>query len=136
MASSDYEEQHTPEYNALLEMTEDLCNALPINDLIPKMISKRVITFQDKENIRTGPTDREKVDIFISILTKELVSRENKRFYNFIKVMKESPKCDFLVERMERKLGKISQSQLQGTPPVVPAAGKIINYCIIFTCQY
>ena len=38
--------ERSEEYNALIEMTGDLCNALPISDLIPKLISKRVIDFQ------------------------------------------------------------------------------------------
>ena len=101
-------------------MNQDLCNALPINDLLPKMIIKRVISFQDKDEIRSERTDRDKVDLFISKLNGELISGENERFYKFINVMKESPKCNFLVKRME---GWISHYE-SGTPP--PGSGEII----------
>ena len=122
MANSDKEKQYSAEYNALTAINQDLCNALPINDLLPKMISKRVISFQDKDEIRSERTDRDKVDLFISKLTGELMSGENERFYKFINVMKGSPKCNFLVERME---GWISHYK-SGTPP--PGSGELI-YC-------
>ena len=97
-----------------MEMTEDLCNALPINDLLPKMISKRVISFQDKDEIRSERTDRDKVQLFLSKLTGEMASGENERFYRFVNVMKESPKCNFLVKRME---GRISQQMSPSRSP-------------------
>ena len=114
MAGTEENNQHSAEYNALMEMTEDLCNALPINDLLPKMISKRVISFQDKDEIRSERTDRDKVQLFLSKLTGEMASGENERFYRFIIVMKESPKCNFLVKRME---GRISQQMSQSRSP-------------------
>ena len=58
--SSQSRGQNIAEYDALIAMTEDLYNALPIDDLLPKMISKRVIDLNDKAEIRSGRTDREK----------------------------------------------------------------------------
>jgi len=43
--------RHCPEYNALVDVHQDLCNALPINDLFPGLISRRVITVVDKEKL-------------------------------------------------------------------------------------
>ena len=119
MAKPTEEKQESPEYNALIEMTNDLCNALPIEDLLPKMITKRVIDFNDKSEIRSERTDRDKVQLFMSKLTGEMVSGENKRFYNFLDVMKGSSKCGFLVERME---GWISHYKFGTSPPI--RAGK------------
>ena len=115
MASSEGKRQSTPEYSALTEMTEDLYSALPIDDLLPKMISKRVITFHEKTDIRSGRTDRDQVDKFISKLTGEMNCGVNDRFYKFIEAMEESPKCDFLVKRMK---GWINHYQ-KGTPPPI-----------------
>ena len=128
--------QYTAEYNALIEMTEDLCNALPIDDLLPKMIAKRVITFQDKAEIRAERTGRDKVELFISKLTGEMDSGENKRFYKFIDVMKESPKCDVLVKRMEKRISHYTaarSSHAGGTSPPM-SAGK--NTIVSKSCQY
>ena len=97
-------------------MTESLSNSLPIDDLLPKMISKRVIDLSEKAEIRSGTTDPDKIDIFLSKLTGPMASGENRRFYSFIQVMKDSPKCQFLVERME---GWISH-YTNGTPPPLP----------------
>ena len=66
--SSQNRGQNTAEYDALITMTEDLYKALPIEDLLAKMITKRVIDFNDKAEIRSGRTDRDKVDIFLSKL--------------------------------------------------------------------
>ena len=117
MASSEENSRNTAEYNALIEITEDLYNALPIDDLLPKMISKRVIDFNEKAEIRSGSTDRDKVDIFISKLTGQMASGENERFYKFIEVMKESPKCNFLVKKMDRWIDHYKK----GTPTPTPA---------------
>ena len=137
MTSREDNNQHSAEYNALIKMTEDLCNALPINDLLPKMISKRVINFHDKDEIRSERTDRGKVDLFISKLTGEIASGENGRFYNFIKVMKESPKCNFLVKRMEGWISHYQQLSRSTTnrwsfPQSSPSAssGKVIMHSV------
>ena len=130
MARPEEGKQYSAEYNALIKMTEDLCNALPIDDLLPKMISKRVIDFQEKTDIRAERTDRKKVELFISKLTGEMDAGENKRFYKFIEAMKESPKCDFLVKRMERWISHYKQSRSSnevGTSPSM-SVGKIQHH--------
>ena len=114
--------QYTAERNALTKMNEDLCKALPIGDLLPKMISKGVIDFPDKAEIREERTDRNKVELFISKLTGEMDCGENKRFYKFLEGMEESSKCDFLVERMWRWI-----NYYKGTPPPLRQTGKIIK---------
>ena len=122
---------NTPEYNALIAMTEDLCNSLPISDhdLLPRMISNRVISFQEKLEIRSIPTDRGKVQLFISKLSEEMESGENERFYKFLKTMKKSPKCSFLVERMERWISHYKQLQLTADGEVTPPiTGIMHNY--------
>ena len=105
--------EYSAEYNALIAMAEDLCNALPISnhDLLPRMISNRVISLQDKIEIRSVSTDRGKVQLLISKLTEEMALGENDRFYKFLTVMKKSPKCSFLVERMERWISHYKQLQ-------------------------
>ena len=129
--------ERSAEYNALIEITEDLCNALPISDLIPKLISKRVIDFNDKAEIRGERTDRDRVQLFLSKLTGQMISGENEKFYNFIQVMKESSKCNFLVERMERWIThykQLSRSPTKvGTSPQSSSSistGKVIIHSL------
>ena len=123
MANPEEESQNTAEYDALIEMTEDLYNALPINELLPKMISKRVIDFQEKADIRSERTDRDKVGLFLSKLIGPMTSGENTRFYSFIEVMKGSPKCNFLVHRLQ---GWISHFKT-GTPPPTTSGWNLLK---------
>ena len=103
---------NSAEYNALVAMTEDLYNGLPISDhdLLPRMIANRVISFEEKIEMRKAPTDRGKIQLLLSLLTEEMVKGEDERFYKFLKTMKKSPKCSFLVERMERWISHYKQS--------------------------
>lgn len=103
---------NSAEYNALVAMTEDLCNSLPISDhdLLPRMVANRVISFEEKIEIRNIPTDRGKIQLFLLKLTEEVAKGENERFYKFLNTMKKSPKCSFLVERMERWISHYKQS--------------------------
>ena len=94
--------QRVVEYNALLKMTDDLCKALPINDLFPSMISNHVIGFQDKAEVCAERTERSRVQKFIhDYLIGDLEIRDTSRFYRFLTVMERSPKCNFLVKRLK-----------------------------------
>ena len=106
---------HSAEYSALIAMTEDLCNCLPISDhnLLPRMVANRVITLQEKIAIRNVPTDRGKVQLLISKLAEEIGTGENERFYKLLTTMKKSPECSFLVERMEGWISHFRQTQGQ-----------------------
>ena len=97
--------QFCPECNALLDMTEKLCGALPINDLYPGLITERVINVDDVEEISSEKTRKKRVEQFIvKHLHPELSERETKRFQGFMSVMKRSEKCDFLVKQMEERI--------------------------------
>ena len=91
------------EYNVLEKMNRDLYNALPIDDLFPSMISNHVIDFNDKAEICAERTERRRVQYFLDrYLSKglELEVPDTSRFYRFLAVMKQSPKCNFLVGRI------------------------------------
>ena len=52
--------QYCPEYEALIDMNNELCTALPINDLFPHLVSLRVLGYYDPEELRgSGRTERE-----------------------------------------------------------------------------
>jgi len=119
--------EHSVEYNALITMTEDLYNDLPISDydLLPRLISYRVISLQDKIDIRSVSNDRGKIQLLMSKLTGEMVSGNNERFYKFLTAMKKSAKCSFLVERMERWISYYRQQLLPSDDvPVVSPTSK------------
>jgi len=99
--TSHEDSQHCPEYNALVDVYQDLCNALPINDLFPGFISHRVITVVDKEKLCLGRIKQERAEMFIEKhLHRQLLVGDTTKFYSFIATMKESPKCSFLVAKI------------------------------------
>jgi len=99
--ASHEDSQHCPEYNALVDVHQDLCNAIPINDLFPGLISHRIITVFDKEKLCLGRIVQERAELFVEKhLHPQLLVGETKKFYDFITTMKESSKCNFLVMRI------------------------------------
>jgi len=104
-----------PEYNALVDVHQDLCNALPINDLFPGLISRRVITVVDKEKLCLGRIEQERAELFVERhLHPQLLVGETEKFNGFIASMKESPKCSFLVKRI---MDRIVVHQNRASPP-------------------
>ena len=96
----------TAEYEALITLSEDLCNVLTINDLFPSLISERVIDFNGKAEICSESIEQRRVELFIAKLIGRMKIGDNQKFYKFMEVMKKSRKCDFLVERMEQSIGQ------------------------------
>ena len=94
-----------PEYNALLDMTEDLCKGLPIRDLFPSMISLRVIDIGDMDELCHNKSEKKIVEKFIQThLYRDLVLGDTSRFRNFVSAMRKSDKCVFLVKRLEERI--------------------------------
>ena len=93
---------HSAKYNALRRMNSDFCNAFPINDLFPSMISQRAIDFNEKDDIcGEKRTERGRVEMYLSKLSGELDSWHDARFDRFVAVMRKSHKCAFLLKRLQ-----------------------------------
>ena len=116
---SEHSHQRCPEYSALVDMTEDFCKALPINELIPGLITSRVLDISgDIEDLRNaGRTEADSVERFIlKHLYPDLELRETSHFSKFIEVMKRSSKCEFLVKRLEEHIRHHRQFPQESTP--------------------
>ena len=104
------------ELSVVQKMADDLCNALPIDDLFPSMISNHVINFNDKAEIGAEKTERRRVSCFLEkYLTKDLYCGETANFYRFLTVMERSPKCDFLVKRIKRCMEQCKEELAKST---------------------
>ena len=119
-------------YNALNSMTQDLCNAFPINDLFPTMITCRVIDFTEKEEICAERTERGRVSAFLSMLSGELKIWEDTRFDRFMEMMKRSPKCTFLRKRLEARIDHFAQSSATSPPPITSAGSTQGMCCVVW----
>ena len=104
------------------KMTSDLCNALPIDDLFPSMISNRVIDFNDKADIRAERTERRRVEYFLDKYLTKGLNLDTTRFYRFLKVLEGSPKCDFLVTRIKRCMEECKEELDKSTGKGINAA--------------
>ena len=117
-AFSEHPHQRCPEYSALVDMTEVFCKALPINELIPGLITSRVLDISDTEDLRNaGRTEADSVERFIlKHLYPDLELGETSRFSKFIEVMKRSSKCELLVKRLEEHIRHHRQFPQESTP--------------------
>ena len=99
--------EQRPEYQALLDMTKDLCTALPIKDLIPSLLTLRVLDYSHVEDLLSqGRTEGDIVERFmLKHLHRDLILGDTSRFFNFITAMKQSSECEFLVKKLEERIG-------------------------------
>jgi len=99
-------EEGCPEYCALTDKFDDLCKALPIRDLFPKLISRRVIDpLEKRELCDECRSDSKITEKFISdYLFPPLMVGDTERFKKFMAVMEQSTKCDFLVKKIKERI--------------------------------
>ena len=95
-----------PEFTALQNCYNKLILALPLDDIVPKLISQRVISISDKQQIMAHPTDSQKIEHFLEILRKPLSVGDTKEFDIFLKVLKQNMKGGFLAGELEKELDK------------------------------
>ena len=81
------EKAETPEEAAFIEHYDRLTGALPIVKLLPKFISKRIITFSEQDKILAGETDSDKTKRFLEHITKHFSAGNTYTFYKFLEVV-------------------------------------------------
>ena len=94
------------ELTALQNCYNKLTLALPLDDIVPKLISQRVITISDKQAIMAHPTDSLRIEHFLEVLEKPLSVGDTKKFDIFLKVLKQNMKGGFLAGELEKELEK------------------------------
>ena len=77
----------TPEKEAFIEHYDRLTGALPIIQLLPKFISKRIITFSEQDKILAGETDSDKTKRFLEHITRHFNGGNTYTFYKFLEVV-------------------------------------------------
>ena len=103
------------ELKALAACFDKLTWALPLNDLTPKLIAKRVMSISVKQEIAAEPSDKKKVSYFLEkCIQKPLSVGDRKNFDLLLDIMRQNRKAAFLVEELEKELA----------PPAPPPASK------------
>ena len=109
-------EPETAELQVLTNQYKTLCTVLPVDELIPDLITKRVISFEDEEVIVNKQTRYQKAQV----LLKEFIVRDVRvgnvsKFYKFLDVLKKNEKCSFLAENIMKDLGAAGTTQWNTT---------------------
>ena len=77
----------SPEEAAFIEHYDGLTGALPIVKLLPKFISKRIVSFSEQEKILAGETEFEKRKRFLEHITAHFNTGNKYTFYKFLEVL-------------------------------------------------
>jgi len=75
------------EAKAFHDNYDKLVSALPIRELIPKFISRRIITFKDQDRILAGETDEDKRTRFLKHIAQQLETEHTDSFYKFLEIV-------------------------------------------------
>lgn len=101
----------------LQEFYEDLQNGLPINELLPQLVTNRVITIKDKILItECGKTANEISQYFLDkYIIKPLSTGDPSPFYKLLEIMDKSPKCAMIGAKIKQCLNVVSlQDKISG----------------------
>ena len=84
-----YSVGNSKEYEVFLESYDKLANILPVTNLINKLISAKIINFEDSEEIKGLSISQEKASIVLNIVAKSLRADSTDDFYSLLSIMEE-----------------------------------------------
>ena len=97
---------------------QELQNGLPIDEIIPQLVTKKIITINDKLLIiqfSKNATERSKYFLEQYII-KPLLGSDSSAFYKFLQILEASSKCILLAARIKQLLMVESlQGKILGT---------------------
>ena len=101
----------------LQSLCQELQNGLPINELMPQLITKKIITIHDKLSISEFSKNATKrCKYFLEeYIIKPLIEGNSGAFYKFLQLLEASSKCILLAAKIkERLVVKSSQGNFCG----------------------
>lgn len=113
-------------YEVALNHYEQLLLLIPVDEVARKLLSKQIIDLNDKQLINAEKSDKKRAEYLLDhYILKRVESGEHNVFYILLEAMNESGKCDSLVKKIYKDLGK--------SPP---STGKLFKlHCILwFVC--
>lgn len=105
------------ESTVLRQFYRNLQNGIPIDDLLPQLITKKVITINDKVLISEISRDiNERCRYFLDrYISKPLSAGDPSAFYKLLQIMNASPQCTMLAGKIKQCLMRESmQDKLSG----------------------
>ena len=80
---------NSKEYEVFRESYDKLANILPATNVINKLISTKIITFEDSEKIKGLSISQEKASVVLNIVAKSLRAGSTDDFYSLLSIMEE-----------------------------------------------
>ena len=99
--------------DALTDNFDNLVAALPIRNLLPKFISRRIVMFRDQEKILAGETDEDKRARFLKHITDQLSSGNTDSFHKFLEILKKhGGSYSYLASDIEKRLDELQEASV------------------------
>ena len=93
-------------YGVAMDNYEQLVNTIPVEEVLRKLLTKRVINFSDKQIIMSEKSDVNRAECLLeNHIMNQLIAEEDGPFLALLDAMRESGKCDNLVKKIYQKLG-------------------------------
>ena len=106
------------ESSVLHQFYKDLQNGILIDELLPSLVTKRIITINEKILItESGKNINERCQFFLDqYISKPLLAGDSSAFYKLLQLMDESSKYNVLTAKMKQSLMIESlQDKISGT---------------------
>lgn len=125
------------ESNVLQQFYQDLQGGLPIDELLPQIVTKTIITINDKISItESGKNINERCQFFLDhFIAKPLSAGDPIPLYKLLQVMESSFKCILLATRIKHSL-KIESLQDKISGKFKVAEQKHNAYMYTCSCGY
>ena len=104
--------QPVPELDVLSTFYEKICSTLPIDELLPKLVTERVIEVNDKTKISAyGKTEFERSQFLLDYYIARPLSVGDTSCFNKLLDIMSTSKCSFLIPEMQYQLSTTMKHQ-------------------------
>ena len=93
-------------YKVAMDNYDKLVNVIPVEEVLRKLLTKRVINLSDKQIIMSEKSDVKRAECLLdNYIMKRLSTGEDGPLLTLLDAMGESGKCDDLVKKIYQELG-------------------------------
>jgi len=93
-------------YKVAMDNYEKLVNVIPVEEVLRKLLTKRVINLSDKQIIMSEKSDVSRAECLIdNYIMRRLSTGEDGPLLTLLDAMRESGKCDDIVKKIYKELG-------------------------------
>ena len=119
-------QEQTPQLDALIAFYAKMCKMLPVDELLPDLVTQRVITIDDKTKIAAaGETESERTQYLLDhYIARPLQAGDPNFLHKLLHVMSGSPKCRILINNIQHHLSTTMEHQ--------KFSGQFIHYLNLF----